>query len=57
MDKGLYAIQQQQLQRTYGELRALLALHFDPMNPRDDGYNRLEEIIEGTINDLGDELG
>lgn len=57
MDSTLYAIQQQHLQRTYGELRALLALHYDPTNPRDDRYKRLEKLIEETIDELGNEIG
>ncbi len=57
MNNSLYAIQQQQLQRTCGELRALLALHYDPMNPRDDKYKQLEKFIEETIDELSNEIG
>lgn len=57
MSQSLYAIQQQQMQRTFGELRALLALHFDPMNPRDESYKRLEKLVEETIEEITNEIG
>ncbi|WP_179088781.1 MULTISPECIES: hypothetical protein [Paenibacillus] len=53
----LYAIQQQQLQRTYGELNGLLALHYDPMKGRTTRYDELDELIERFINDMGNMIG
>jgi hypothetical protein len=54
----LYAIQQQQLQKTYGELNALLALHYNPMMGRaDKRYNELDVLIERFIDNLGDLIG
>jgi hypothetical protein len=57
MSDLLYAIKQQQLQKSYGELRALLALYYEPMQGRTEQYTELEKIIEDFINDLGDTIG
>jgi hypothetical protein len=54
----LYAIQQQQLQKTYGELNALLTLHYDPMKGRlDEKYTELDKLIERFIDSLGNLIG
>jgi hypothetical protein len=54
----LYAIQQQQLQKTYGELNALLALHYDPMKGQfDTRYVELDDLIERFIKNLGNLIG
>lgn len=53
----LYAIQQQQLQKTYGELKALLALHYDPMKESTEKYRELDELIHNTIDNLGNLIG
>ena len=57
MDDLLYVIKQQQLQKSYGELRALVALHYEPMRGRTKQYSELEKLIEGFINELGDLIG
>ena len=57
MTDVLYAIQQQQLQRCKGELRALLALHYDPMKGATVRYEEVTEIIEKCINDLENTIG
>ncbi|MEK4006539.1 hypothetical protein [Paenibacillus sp. FSL H3-0333] len=53
----VYAIQQQQLQKTYGELNALLALHYDPMKGSTVRFEELNELIKNFINGLGDLIG
>jgi hypothetical protein len=53
----LYAIKQQQLQKSYGELRALVALYYEPMQGRTEQYSELEKLIEEFISDLGDLIG
>lgn len=58
MTDVLYAIQQQQLQKTYGELNALLALYYDPLKGHTDKrYAELDLLIERFINNLGNLIG
>jgi hypothetical protein len=57
MSDLLYAIKQQQLQKSYGELRALLVLYYEPMYGRTEQFSDLEKLIEDFINDLGDLIG
>ncbi|MGX1266683.1 hypothetical protein RKD55_004627 [Rossellomorea marisflavi] len=57
MSDLLYVIKQQQLQKSYGELRALVALHYEPMRGRTKQYSELEKLIEEFINELGDLIG
>ena len=57
MSDLLYAIKQQQLQKSYGELKALLSLYYEPIQGRTEQYNELEKLIEDFINDLGNTIG
>lgn len=57
MNDVLYAIQQQQLQKVCGELKALLALYYDPMKGRDKKYNELDESIDRFIDNLENLIG
>lgn len=56
-ERILYQMRQQQLERTQGELRALVSLHYDPNDPKDEKYRRVEEMVESFIEELRGEVG
>lgn len=51
------ALKQIQLEKVKGELRALKASYYDPMDSDNDRYKEVNTLIEGVIHELDNELG
>ena len=52
-----YQIQQMQLQRAIGELRALVSLYYDPMRGKTEEYKEIRDMVEIFIGDLKSNFG
>ena len=50
-------IQQMQLQRAIGELRALVSLYYDPMRGITEEYREIRDMVEIFIGDLKSNFG
>lgn len=53
----MYQIQQMQLQKAIGELRALVALHYDPMRGKTEEYRNIRDMVEKFIEELKSNFG
>lgn len=52
MTDPVQILRQMQLQKTIGELNALLATYYDPMQGSTEEYKKMHRIINGCIQDL-----
>lgn len=51
-----YQIKLMQYERAIGELKALLALFYDPMDSKKEEYERIKELVENLDKELSNYL-
>lgn len=57
MQDILYAIQQSQMQKSIGELKALQALYYNPYSNENEQYYKIKEMIKDFVDELTDNFG